>query len=1255
MITLKQEELSVEGIRQLYMDCKNEDHKRKDKAELIAREMAAQGHEVLLLHGSLDPAERDRAMDDFRDGKKKVLITTNVIARGIDILQVNLVVNFDMPVDQNGVPDPETYLHRIGRTGRSLEEMKFIERHFGREIIRIPTDDYMQVEALLKKMMEIVYVYQKKRKEFGRQPTFSDRVAEVMLCIPPDPGYMRNYVERNPCHVEIQSAPEQSEHEVNTESFAFTNRGINHLQGGWPKDVDPTDVEHTIRYRKKIEKDEEYIKSVQVMGNQMEHCIKQNNAIDIYEEYFVDMPDSTVVEPPSAKSLNVYRDPNKIKRAASFVSWYPDEGHKIAVAYSILQFQQMPANICLDSYIWDVENPNVPDQTLTPPSPLVCVAYNPKDPHILVGGSYNGLLSFWDTRKGPFPVDTSAIQKSHRDPVYNLSWVQSKSGSEFFSVSTDGQVLWWDIRKMAEPTETLLLDPEKNGNIVGGTVLDFETTMPTKFMIGAENGSVFMCNKKAKNPSEKITHIYPGHHGPVYALQRNPFFLKNFLTVGDWKAQIWSEDVRSPIMSTKYSSSYLTDGCWSPTRPSLFFTSKMDGTVDVWDYVFKQNEPTLTVQVCNAPIHSIKVQDHGKVMAVSARDGSTTILELSEGLAKVQRNEKAIFSQMLEREAKREKTLESSAREKRIKAAQKRPNSSNLKPTGSALDEIIKTAEEEFFATINDGLDESDPNYLHPNESTLTYDQDGSANLNVAPKEPVWKVLIYDQEGADIISPILKVYDQYLNFISLETNLFTLNLSDTYFLLNDPATSDTAIELHINRVVNSLFSVLVTMGIDILMGVLTNFQGIVPIIRSPSGNAAESVASKLDAKLRDHLANTRNNLFRDAALNGAVSRPLLVIADRSLDLSAMLSHTWTYSSLVHDILGMKLNRVNVTIEEKGMNTKKNYDLDVSDFFWSKNSGNPFPEVAEDVSAELNKYKKDIEEITKSSGVSSLDEVDPSSNANSLKLAITALPILTERKRLLDMHMNIATALFKIIAERQLDAFFSLEESLGKQSKANVIEILKDPKKNLEDKIRLMLLFYLSVEDITKEDLATIEEAITVSGGTVEALNYVKSVRSFSKIAAASNAPQPSTTSDFLGKFTSIGSKLAGHLEGAGVSGGFENLIAGVKNLLPTKRDLPLTKIVDSLMEGTSNPDADDYVYFDPKGPKGSAFKAKKTKTTFQEAIVFVVGGGNYLEYQNIQDYSTRGTQKKKIAYGSTEILTASQFIGQLQRLGSPSS
>ena len=47
--------------------------------------------------------------------------------------------------------------------------------------------------------------------------------------------------------------------------------------------------------------------------------------------------------------------------------------------------------------------------------------------------------------------------------------------------------------------------------------------------------------------------------------------------------------------------SYLTDGCWSPARPGVFFTANMNGELDVWDYIIKQNEPTLSIQVKENP------------------------------------------------------------------------------------------------------------------------------------------------------------------------------------------------------------------------------------------------------------------------------------------------------------------------------------------------------------------------------------------------------------------------------------------------------------------------------------------------------------------------------------------------------------------------------------------------------------------------------------------------------------------------------
>lgn len=112
-------------------------------------------------------------------------------------------------------------------------------------------------------------------------------------------------------------------------------------------------------------------------------------------------------------------------------------------------------------------------------------------------------------------------------------------------------------------------------------------------------GSIYSCNRKAKNPADRVKYVLTGHHGPIYGLKRNPFNSKFFLSIGDWTARVWTDDtaVRTPVLTTKYHPTYLTGGTWSPTRPGVFYTIKMDGTLDVWDLFYKHNEPTLTVQV----------------------------------------------------------------------------------------------------------------------------------------------------------------------------------------------------------------------------------------------------------------------------------------------------------------------------------------------------------------------------------------------------------------------------------------------------------------------------------------------------------------------------------------------------------------------------------------------------------------------------------------------------------------------------------
>jgi ATP-dependent RNA helicase DDX19/DBP5 len=93
----------------------------KVEADKVAQMMTAAGFEVSTLHGELQPDQRDRVMNDFRSGRTKVLITTNVLARGVDVPAVAVVVNYDLPTRRMGnklIADEATYLHRIGRCGR---------------------------------------------------------------------------------------------------------------------------------------------------------------------------------------------------------------------------------------------------------------------------------------------------------------------------------------------------------------------------------------------------------------------------------------------------------------------------------------------------------------------------------------------------------------------------------------------------------------------------------------------------------------------------------------------------------------------------------------------------------------------------------------------------------------------------------------------------------------------------------------------------------------------------------------------------------------------------------------------------------------------------------------------------------------------------------------------------------------------------------------------------------------------------------
>ncbi|KAI4229272.1 MAG: hypothetical protein L6R36_001020 [Xanthoria steineri] len=204
-ITLRHEELTVEGIKQLYLDCPSENAKYDSLVKLyglmtigssiifvktratareIERRMNEENHQCACLTGEFEGTQRDIIIDSFRRGVAKVLITTNVLSRGIDVQSVSLVINYDLP-DQaphaHDRADTQTYLHRIGRTGRfgrigvsislisgqrDVMIMNEIENYFGIKMQGLNPNDWDEVESKIKSVLKSL----RAQPNYGRDP-----------------------------------------------------------------------------------------------------------------------------------------------------------------------------------------------------------------------------------------------------------------------------------------------------------------------------------------------------------------------------------------------------------------------------------------------------------------------------------------------------------------------------------------------------------------------------------------------------------------------------------------------------------------------------------------------------------------------------------------------------------------------------------------------------------------------------------------------------------------------------------------------------------------------------------------------------------------------------------------------------------------------------------------------------------------------------------------------------------------------------
>jgi ATP-dependent RNA helicase len=166
-ILVKRDELTLEGIKQFFVSVEKEEWKfdtlcdlydtltitqavifcnTRRKVEWLTEKMRENNFTVASMHGEMVQKERDAIMQEFRQGASRVLITTDVWARGIDVQQVSLVINYDLPNNR------ELYIHRIGRSGRfgrkgvainfvktdDIKILRDIEQYYSTQIDEMP-------------------------------------------------------------------------------------------------------------------------------------------------------------------------------------------------------------------------------------------------------------------------------------------------------------------------------------------------------------------------------------------------------------------------------------------------------------------------------------------------------------------------------------------------------------------------------------------------------------------------------------------------------------------------------------------------------------------------------------------------------------------------------------------------------------------------------------------------------------------------------------------------------------------------------------------------------------------------------------------------------------------------------------------------------------------------------------------------------------------------------------------------------------
>jgi len=235
-------------------------------------------------------------------------------------------------------------------------------------------------------------------------------------------------------------------------------------------------------------------------------------------------------------------------------------------------------------------------------------------------------------------------------------WEASDPNKYFATISGDGQVLIWDFITARDsitdpdflwkPVHRIQLQRQDSGTEMGLCQMLYQlpkiqpddsgkkkaAPVYTNFYASTEEGEVMFGDWAAKAEDDRKPEFckriitISKTFRPMYCLQRSPFFPDIILGVVDWGFYLWKEGEKEHLFSSPAGPSYFTCASWSPTRPSVIFLGRLDGSIDIWDFSDQSHKASVSHPVTSAALSTLVFAEGQAASQLAVGDGEGHLL-----------------------------------------------------------------------------------------------------------------------------------------------------------------------------------------------------------------------------------------------------------------------------------------------------------------------------------------------------------------------------------------------------------------------------------------------------------------------------------------------------------------------------------------------------------------------------------------------------------------------------------------------------